>query len=58
MDRQGENISGWKKPENNIPPIKRAFTKRGKAPKANPPMSPFFKGGFKSEHLFKDKLLA
>jgi hypothetical protein len=25
--------------------------------KANPPISPFFKGGFKSENLFKDKLL-
>ena len=25
--------------------------------KANPPISPFFKGGFKSENVFKDKLL-
>jgi hypothetical protein len=25
--------------------------------KANPSMSPFFKGGFKSHDLFKDKLL-
>jgi hypothetical protein len=24
--------------------------------KANPPISPFFKGGFKGENLFKDKL--
>src|SRR3989304_1539737 len=26
-------------------------------PKANPPSSPFFKGGFESYELFKDKLL-
>jgi hypothetical protein len=26
--------------------------------KANPPISPFFKGGFEGENLFKDKLLA
>ena len=30
------------------------FSRRSKA---NPSMSPFFKGGFKSDNLFKDKLL-
>ena len=58
MDRQGENISAGKELENNTPSIERAFTKRCEAPKANSPMSPFFKGGFKGEHLFKDKLLS
>jgi hypothetical protein len=26
-------------------------------PEANPPISPFFKGGFKRDSLFEDKLL-
>ena len=42
---------------NNLPPfIKGGWGDFPRRARANPPMSPFFKGGFNGSRLFKDKL--
>jgi hypothetical protein len=43
---------------NNIPPfVKGGWGDFRRAAKANPPMSPFFKGGFNCRSLYNEKIL-